>query len=575
MEVIHFRQSCNDFPLTVKLGEKAPSWGISRWDGNGGLRLIPPDDEGFTVRGDKRLLVYKGRRRSHRFTILGDTAFEYDCILEREPESNVISLVMEGAENFDFYRQPEFVNEPFLKGSFAVYKKETLLGEGTGKLCHIHRPQIIDAWGRWCWGDLSVTGNQLCITIPENWLSEALYPVVVDPTVGTTTVGSQTQWKTVESNGVEEYCLLGTLAVNKFLLPEDINGTVTAYVYAYDKLTPRVCMPVLYSDTNDVPMAKLSTNEGSFDVTVSGLNPAGWRSTTFGTYASIQSGNYVWYGLSAGLFYPRFDYGAKLYWFTYGNYLANLPDTFPLFPDNRCYDYKVSMYFTYTAAQNYVRTITQGVSLTDSRKLIGNYKRSAIEIAKINFTLSRLKTFYRTCFETITNTMIINRVPAYFRNVTEYTKAGMSIQEMLSFSRKCADDVTAIPKINGFLTVIREIFDELIGFDSQSFSVVFVRSARDDVSVFDSSSHWGAFVRSLLVHGGSIAKTTHGAEYHRRETDMVQAEGKANRGLLLFVRIITQVFIRDYLLGRFLKARQELVLKSCICRELPLESRID
>jgi hypothetical protein len=76
-----------------------PSFGLYRFDK--GLHFVPPDDEGFILRGDKRRLLYKGRRRSHRFTILCDTAFEYDCILEREPESNVISLRMEGAENFD------------------------------------------------------------------------------------------------------------------------------------------------------------------------------------------------------------------------------------------------------------------------------------------------------------------------------------------------------------------------------------------------------------------------------------------------------------------------------------------
>ncbi|MDR0322944.1 MAG: hypothetical protein LBI12_00685, partial [Treponema sp.] len=149
---VRFRQSLADFPVSVELGEKIPSWGITRWGGNGGLRFVPPDDEGFTLRGDKQRLLYKGLRRSHRFTILGDNAFEYDCILKREPESNVISLLMEGAEHCDFFRQPDFVPDPFLKGSYAVYKKDTLLGEGTGKLCHIHRPLIIDARGRRVWG---------------------------------------------------------------------------------------------------------------------------------------------------------------------------------------------------------------------------------------------------------------------------------------------------------------------------------------------------------------------------------------------------------------------------------------
>ena len=121
---VRFRQSLTDFPLTVDLGDKSPSWGLTRWAGNRGLRFIPLDDEGFSLRGNKRLLLYKGRRRSHRFTILGDGAFEYDCILNKEPESNIISLLMEGAEDFDFFRQPDFVPDPFLKGSYAVYKKK-------------------------------------------------------------------------------------------------------------------------------------------------------------------------------------------------------------------------------------------------------------------------------------------------------------------------------------------------------------------------------------------------------------------------------------------------------------------
>ena len=198
-----FLQSAGDFPCVVSLGEKAPVWGLSRWAGPG-LRFLPSDDEGFALRGDKQRLVYKGRQRSHRFTILGDTAFEYDYILEKEPESNTISLVMEGAEQFDFFRQPDFVKDPFLKGSYAVYKKETFIGEGTGKLCHIHRPLIIDSRGQRCWGDLSVTGNKLCITILETWLSEAKYPVVVDPTIGTTTVGSHEKWYDPTNNDEDD-----------------------------------------------------------------------------------------------------------------------------------------------------------------------------------------------------------------------------------------------------------------------------------------------------------------------------------------------------------------------------------
>jgi hypothetical protein len=287
-----FLQSTTDFPLTVSLGEKVPSWGLSRWRGNGGLRFIPPDDEGFILRGDKKRLVYKGRRRSHRFTILADGAFEYDVILNREPESNVVALPMEGAEQYDFYRQPDFLKDPLLAGSYAVYKKETLIGEGTGKLCHIHRPEIIDALGRRCWGDLSVAGNCLYITIPEKFLSEAKYPVIVDPTIGTTTVESQTHWDNVDNESYDQLFIEAAIAVNRFLVPETLNNTAAAYVYAYDSDYDGRCKPVLYSDNNNVPLARCSANEGVFDIAVGNGKPAGWRSAVFKPNTSIAKGSY-------------------------------------------------------------------------------------------------------------------------------------------------------------------------------------------------------------------------------------------------------------------------------------------
>jgi hypothetical protein len=37
---------------------------------------------------------------------------------------------------------------------------------------------------------LSVVGNSLCIIIPETWLSETKYPVIVDPIIGLSTLGA-------------------------------------------------------------------------------------------------------------------------------------------------------------------------------------------------------------------------------------------------------------------------------------------------------------------------------------------------------------------------------------------------
>jgi hypothetical protein len=477
----------------VTLGEKTPGWGLSR--GNGGrLRFVPPDDEGFTLRGDKRRLVYKGRRRSHRFTILGDTAFEYDCILNREPESNVVSLFMDGAEKFDFFRQPKFVTDPFLKGSYAVYKKETLVGEGTGKLCHIHRPLIIDALGKKVFGDLSVIGNELRITIPESWLSEAKYPVIVDPTIGTTTVGSQNEWIAEAGEDPEALYFLAAIAVNRFLVPQAINGNCTAYAYCNEDDGDGGGRPVLYSDNNSKPLERRSKAEGLFDFGMNGSKPPGWRTAAFQSNRSITAGTYVWFGVLAELYwYPRFDYGAVCYTDTIDDY-DPVPDIYPLYNANVYENFKLSMYFTYSSAQNYMRTITQGVTLTDSRKRTGNYKRAmAMNAASGDYAGKAL---------------------AWFRTIQE------------------------------------------------------------QAATFGAAGHLGDYIRGLYTEAGNIAEIRHEGEYHRVVQDMAGSTAVSLRHLFIFLRLTTLSLVRDYLLSRFLRSREELVIKSPVVRELILESRI-
>ncbi|MCL2410633.1 MAG: hypothetical protein FWC97_03220 [Treponema sp.] len=403
--MVKFIQSATDFPLDVVLGKKEPYFDLHRWQGDKGLRFVPFDEEGFSLRGDKRRLVYKGRRRSHRFTILGDGAFEYDCILNREPESNVVTLQMEGAENFDFFRQPDFVPDPFLKGSYAVYKKETFIGEGTGKLCHIHRPQIIDAGGRKCWGDLSVTGNELRITIPQEWLASAKYPVVVDPVIGTTTTGSQTIW--------DEQALLFEIQipVNRFLVTQPVNGLCTAHFYTNQNDHEAFGRPVLYSDNFDIPLDKRSINEQLIDLRVISGRHAGWRSGNFNTNTNITAGSHIWFGMFCEYFwYPRFDFGAKCYSEWHGNDFGRIPDFYPIRSPNFFYNFRLSVYFTYSLAQNYVRTLTQGVRLSDTRRLAGNYKRTTPQITGLADT-NKLTANYK---RDISQIVINNTMPKVF-----------------------------------------------------------------------------------------------------------------------------------------------------------------
>jgi hypothetical protein len=538
--------------------------------------------------------MYKGRRRSHRFTILGDSSFEYDCILNREPESNVITLVMEGAERFDFFRQPDFVKDPFLKGSYAVYKKETLIGEGTGKLCHIHRPQIIDAWGRWVWGDLSITGNKLCITIPETWLSEAKYPVVVDPTIGTTTVGSQTLW---DADPPEPWVPLTNevgIPVNRFPVNETINGLCTAYFYVYSNEEPESAgYPVLYSDNNNTPLTRRSAQESYIDLQVKSGKPAGWRSGTMRSNGSIAGGNYVWFGISTEYFwYSRFDYGSKSY--CGDNSDSLLPTTYPLYNASYYNNFKFSMYFTYTSAQNYTRTLTQGVTLTDTRKLAGAYKRTVVMNGQNMTTLGHGSAYYRKQTATVKPADFLSRIKGYCCTIAETLKATDLTGYYRDFLRK-VEGMVRINTNNGRIVgnnrtitstsrstdstargrgFFRTIATLLYSGDTSVPSMGLLRRLPDLILIADTPMRINEYIRGLYTVAGSLAETSHKGEYYRKQTDTVSSHAVSLRHLFIFIRLLTTGLVRDFIIRRFLKSNEEIVLKSPVCREIEIESTL-
>jgi hypothetical protein len=84
----------------------------------------------------------------------------------------------------------------------------------------------------------------------------------------------------------------------------------------------------------------------------------------------------------------------------------------------------------------------------------------------------------------------------------------------------------------------------------------------------------GGVYPGLRTEAANRAETRHGGDYYRKQADTVQAAGVPFRSLLIFVRLVTTSFVRDFLLRRFLKSNEELVLKSPVCRELILDSTI-
>jgi hypothetical protein len=148
----------------------------------------------------------------------------------------------------------------------------------------------------------------------------------------------------------------------------------------------------------------------------------------------------------------------------------------------------------------------------------------------------------------------MNKSRGLLRNCSETVKAGSETQRSQGFYRKAYEGVG--------------------GTDTQFFPVLFFRVLPEAVRLTDTKTQWAAYVRGLRMEAASTAETSHGGEYYRKQTDTVQAAGIPFRSLLIFVCLVTTSLIRDFLLRRFLKSNEELVLKSPVCRELILDSNI-
>jgi hypothetical protein len=71
-----------------------------------------------------------------------------------------------------------------------------------------------------------------------------------------------------------------------------------------------------------------------------------------------------------------------------------------------------------------------------------------------------------------------------------------------------------------------------------------------------------------------MAETRHEGEYYRTVQDTAVGMGVVFRHLFIVLRLVTVSLVRDYLISRFLRSREKLVIKSSVVQELILESRV-
>jgi len=139
-------------------------------------------------------------------TYLISYGLEYMIILDGPVKTNVFRMNIE-SDDMDWYYQPpmyeeyEYANETHSwnkDGDILSYRPENIVGsyaiyDGQTKFSHVYRPLVYDSSGNEIWGELDYNQGILSVTVDQNWLDKADYPVYVDPTFGYTSVGGSVE----------------------------------------------------------------------------------------------------------------------------------------------------------------------------------------------------------------------------------------------------------------------------------------------------------------------------------------------------------------------------------------------
>lgn len=354
----------------IKQPNFEPQIKIKRWDNeaNASFRLIDtsPDIPVVSIEGDKIKWV-KDKIEVHFYDLGFEEnkgGYEFEIILKEKPATNVLQFSIETKE-LDFFYQPELTQEEIdegterpdnVVGSYAVYHKTqqgdyTALGGKNykaGKAFHVYRPRIIDAVGKWVWGELNINEQTgiLSVTIPQGFLDTSVYPIshaagldfgyTTKGTAGTVTEYDDFLTSIFESIGA------GTIA------------SMSAYVEEYNDSYP-VLGYAIYKDSDK----SLIGNTETWVVTEGWSN---WKTLDIISGGTVAATTDYWLGV-----HPENGWIA-LYWddlASAGNRAVNInkwPD--PITLGGGYSNRKFSVYATYTPAAPDTITIQKSLKYT-------------------------------------------------------------------------------------------------------------------------------------------------------------------------------------------------------------------
>lgn len=350
----------------VEIAKDRAAMTLKGWNDEYAITITPQipsqlaaTDRPFTVKPDRPLLSKKMEYREGDVTAFiepksgTENEFDIDFTLHSRPDTNVFTYKIEGAEDFNFYYQPELTEEEIAEGaerpenvvgSYAVYHKTKAnhrvsdTNYATGKVFHIYRPKAIDANGLTIWVELKYQNGLLSVIIPPIFLKNASYPVVVDPTFGYTSLAAT--GASLTGNTIR----LSTT----WTMPE--NGDVTQLTIQNANTAGVTLRPVIYNDSDDTLVT--AGAQASFAATAD---------TTCGNASNEQQNAPISATLSASTNYDFGPWHSSTIRFCYDTgthelrgdaftYHATNPPSNPFVEDSTLTSRNYAIYATYTAS---------------------------------------------------------------------------------------------------------------------------------------------------------------------------------------------------------------------------------
>lgn len=323
-----------------------------------------PTDEGISSTFNGEKITWNDPKNNRRFHFyehskkegMEQGGFEYEIILDKPPTTptlefpaNLTNLTLDyQGELSEFEIERGNIRPENVVGSYAAYHKSKTPIHGiegnaakykAGKAFHIYRPYALDANNKKLWLKMiyDQEGEALSIVLDHDWFANAAYPVLIDPTVGYTTLGASTDNTNTYENA------------NSFT-PSDGNGDANpGTAYYGGRIT--VGTASVYVGVYDFGDGNISANNR---LAVS-------SAITLDTTAAFRSAAITWTGITSGTTYyitaysntalvqTRYDTGATAEYTNLAGQAASPPDPH-ITRSGTSANFKTSVYVDYTAS---------------------------------------------------------------------------------------------------------------------------------------------------------------------------------------------------------------------------------